>query len=69
MTEDDRTEPIDGSDRTDRRLPGERPGVNGNPLGASFRDGPRRTPASAGALLTIVPFLVLVAVVVLVAGR
>jgi hypothetical protein len=57
-------------DRTDRRPLGERPGMNDNPVGASFRDGPRTTPASTGALLMeVVPFLVLAAVVVLVAGR
>jgi hypothetical protein len=57
-------------DRTARGPLGERSGVNDNPLGASFRDGPRRTPASARTLLLQgVPFLVLAGVVVLFASR
>jgi hypothetical protein len=56
--------------RTDRRPLGERPGMNDDLLGASFRDGPRRTPASARTLLLQgVPFLVLVGVVVFFASR
>lgn len=35
----------------DERPLGERPGLNHNPLGASFRDGPRTLPASARSLL------------------
>jgi hypothetical protein len=60
---------VTDEDRTDRRPLGERPGMNDNPLGASFRDGPRSTPAPARTLLQVVPFLVLAGVVVLVASR
>jgi hypothetical protein len=57
-------------DRTDRRQLGERPGMNDNPLGPAFRDGPARTPRSAGALLLeVVPFLALAGVVVFFASR
>jgi len=35
----------------DPRGPGERPGVNENPLGAEFRDGPRTSPASTRSVL------------------
>jgi hypothetical protein len=51
-------------DGTDRRQPGERPGLNGDPLGPSFRGGPRRVPATVREALTAgLPFLVLAVVV------
>lgn len=51
-------------DGTDRRQPGERPGLNGDPLGPSFRDGPRRTPATVRQVLGAgLPFVVLAVVV------
>lgn len=54
-------------DRTDPRLLSERPGTNDAPFGASFRDGPARTPRSTRALVVeTIPFLLLAAVVVLV---
>jgi len=58
-------------DPTDTRTLGERPGTDDAPLAPAFRDGPSRTPRSAGALVAeAVPFLLLAAVVVLVvAGR
>ncbi len=37
--------------RRDPRGLGGRPGVNENPLGAEFRDGPRTSPASTRSLL------------------
>jgi hypothetical protein len=58
MTEDDRPAP------DDERPPGARPGINGDPLTPTFRDGPRRRPVSVGSILsTALPFLVLLAVV------
>jgi hypothetical protein len=56
--------------RRDEPAPGELPGINGSPTGASFRDAPQREPRSWGAvLLTALPPLVLAAVVLVVATR
>jgi hypothetical protein len=64
MTEDDRPAP------GDQRPLGMRPGVNGDPLGPAFRDGPRRAPVSVGSILTtVLPFLVLVGVVAFALSR
>jgi hypothetical protein len=58
------------NDRDDRRLTGERPGMNDNLVGPSFRDGPDRTPRSAKVLLfEVAPFLVLAGVVIFFATR
>jgi|GEM_PF-1590673 len=62
MTRDD----LDRDAGRDERSLGERPGVNQNPLGAGFRDGPRSAPASTRQLLLgLVPVLVLALVVLL----
>jgi hypothetical protein len=67
---------VDEHDEDQRRggpgapAPGELPGINGSPTGASFRDGPRRRPQAWGAmLLTAVPPLLLIAVVLVVTTR
>lgn len=58
-SEDDR----DAGD--DERGLGERPGMNQSPLGPSFRDGPRRSPASTGSLLLGAVPAAIIALVVL----
>ena len=70
MAEHDHRDRGDDRPSPDTRLPGERPGLNGDPLGAAFRDGPRRRPQGVGAqLLTALPFVVLAVVVLVVATR
>ncbi|HEY0186229.1 MAG TPA: hypothetical protein VGC67_01945 [Cellulomonas sp.] len=54
----------------DERPPGARPGLNDAPIGAPFRDGLRRTPASGRTLLAeLLPFLLLAGAVVVLLTR
>lgn len=51
----------------DERSVGERPGINQNPLGPSFRDGPASTPASNKQMLMgLIPIAVIAVVALLI---